>query len=69
MLSYGLGVDSTAILRRWMLDPTLPTTEHFLVAAPAVVDDKEHAKFDNWWDDLNADLKPLTTHASEPALV
>lgn len=29
-----------------------PTGEHFLVAAPAVVDDKQHDRFDQWWEEL-----------------
>lgn len=28
---------------------TLPTTEHFLAVAPAVVDDKQHDRFEQWW--------------------
>lgn len=31
---------------------TFPTGEHFLVVAPAVVHDKEHDRFDQWWSEL-----------------
>lgn len=46
---------------------TFPTGEHFLVAAPAVVADKEHEKFDAWWADLPDD-EPMPVLEPELAL-
>ena len=34
---------------------TFPTVEHFFAAAPAVVADKEVAKFESWWNELVTD--------------
>ena len=42
--------------------PVLPTGEHFLVVAPSVVKDKEHDRFDQWWDAL----APASAVPAEP---
>lgn len=47
---------------------SLPTGEHFLVAAPAVVADKEAPRFEQWWDALPA-YDPADAPAEQLALL
>ena len=50
---------------------TFPTGEHFLTVAPAVVHDKEHDRFDQWWNDLpdaGTEPEPVTPADDQLAL-
>lgn len=51
-----LDVGEDGIVRSYLRrrGATFPTTEHFYVVAPDVVDDKQHEKFEQWWTDLMA---------------